>query len=165
MQERDSFPVNAGFSWKEGETVNKSAVLWTWAAFHWPDRCGWSCWSAQWNKTFRRIGSSGTSQNGDPNRSNMADALATYWRRVSIWILQPIYRTVLPKWCNLLWIWYHFTEIDFTPTISFSLFKVLIFRTHTCEPVASKMLEKFTGELAKKRENFVGLRYVKNVGK
>ena len=25
-----------------------------------------------------RIGSSGTSQNGDPNRSNMADALATY---------------------------------------------------------------------------------------
>ena len=36
---------------------------------------------------------------------------------------------------------------------------------HTCEPVASKMLEKFTGELAKKRENFVGLRYVKNVGK
>ena len=31
-----------------------------------------------------RIGSSGTSQNGDPNRSNMADALATYWRRVSI---------------------------------------------------------------------------------
>ena len=36
---------------------------------------------------------------------------------------------------------------------------------HTCEPVASKMLEKFPGELAKKRENFVGLRYVKNVGK
>ena len=36
---------------------------------------------------------------------------------------------------------------------------------HTCEPVASKMLEKFTGELAKKRENFVGRRYVKNVGK
>ena len=36
---------------------------------------------------------------------------------------------------------------------------------HTCEPVASKMLEKLTGELAKKRENFVGLRYVKNVGK
>ena len=32
---------------------------------------------------------------------------------------------------------------------------------HTCEPVASKMLEKFPGELAKKRENFVGLRYVK----
>ena len=30
---------------------------------------------------------------------------------------------------------------------------------HTCEPVASKMLEKFPGELAKKRENFVGLRY------
>ena len=36
---------------------------------------------------------------------------------------------------------------------------------HTCEPVASKMLEKFSGELAKKLENFVGLRYVKNVGK
>ena len=36
---------------------------------------------------------------------------------------------------------------------------------HTCEPVASKMLEKFTGDLAKKLENFVGLRYVKNVGK
>ena len=38
-------------------------------------------------------------------------------------------------------------------------------QVYTCEPVASKMLEKFTGELAKKRENFVGLRYVKNVGK
>ena len=38
-------------------------------------------------------------------------------------------------------------------------------KEHTCEPVASKMLEKITGELAKKRENFVGLRYVKNVGK
>ena len=37
--------------------------------------------------------------------------------------------------------------------------------SHTCEPVASKMLEKFPGELAKKRENFVGLRYVKKVGK
>ena len=40
-----------------------------------------------------------------------------------------------------------------------------IFNLHTCELVASKMLEKFTGDLAKKRENFVGLRYVKNVGK
>ena len=47
------------------------------------------------------------------------------------------------------------TTIDFLEWIS----------NHTCEPVASKMLEKFTGELAKKRENFVGLRYVKNVGK
>ena len=27
------------------------------AAFHWADRSGWSCWSAQWNATFRRIGS------------------------------------------------------------------------------------------------------------
>ena len=43
--------------------------------------------------------------------------------------------------------------------------KLKIGQSHTCEPVASKMLEKFTGELAKKRENFVGLRYVKNVGK
>ena len=60
------------------------------AAFHWPDRSGWSCWSAQWNATFRRIGSSGTSQNGDPNWSNMADALATYWRRVSIWITAAV---------------------------------------------------------------------------
>ena len=37
-----------------------------------------------------RIGSSGTSQNGDPNRSNMADALATYWRRVSIRITATV---------------------------------------------------------------------------
>ena len=44
-------------------------------------------------------------------------------------------------------------------------FQVIVHSQHTCEPVASKMLEKFTGELAKKRENFVGLRYVKNVGK
>ena len=35
---------------------------------------------------------------------------------------------------------------------------------HTCEPVASKNLEKFSGELAKKLENFLGLGYIKNVG-
>ena len=39
------------------------------------------------------------------------------------------------------------------------------FESHTCEPVASKNLEKFSGELAKKLENFVGLQYIKNVGK
>ena len=38
-------------------------------------------------------------------------------------------------------------------------------KSHACEPVASKNLEKFSGELAKKLENFVGLRYIKNVGK
>ena len=47
-------------------------------------------------------------------------------------------------------------------------YKKLQFEFYFCihvNPVASKMLEKFTGELAKKLENFVGLRYVKNVGK
>ena len=62
----------------------------SWAALHWPDRSGWSCWSAQWNATFRRIGSSGTSQSGDPNWSNMADALAMSWRRVSIQITTAV---------------------------------------------------------------------------
>ena len=53
-----------------------------------------------------------------------------------------------------------------TATVNIYLrIEVYLFVSHTCEPVASKMLEKFTGELAKKRENFVGLRYVKNVGK
>ena len=35
---------------------------------------------------------------------------------------------------------------------------------HTCEPVAKKNLEKFSGELAKKLENFVGPRYIEKCG-
>ena len=41
-----------------------------------------------------RIGSSGTSQNGDPIRSNMVDALAMYWRRVSIRITAAVSKCV-----------------------------------------------------------------------
>ena len=37
--------------------------------------------------------------------------------------------------------------------------------THTCEPVASKKLENFAGELAKKLENFVGHRHTDNLDK
>ena len=51
-------------------------------------------------------------------------------------------------WCPLLQVMSRFDSIP-----------------HTCEPVASKNLEKFSGELAKKLKNFVGLRYIKNVGK
>ena len=36
---------------------------------------------------------------------------------------------------------------------------------HTCEPVASKKLENFAGELAKKLENFVGHRHTDNLDK
>ena len=57
-------------------------------------------------------------------------------------------------------------ELIFLPLIlRINTSNLCVIPIHTCEPVASKMLEKFAGELAKKRENFVGLRYVKNVGK
>ena len=66
---------------------------------------------------------------------------------------------------HMSWIW---RKVNFlqqaTQTYNITT-TIPTFKTHTCEPVASKMLEKFTGELAKKRENFVGLRYVKNEGK
>ena len=54
-----------------------------------------------------RIGSSGTPQNGDPNRSNMADALATYWRRVSIRITAAVSDCLakMTQWLvNMMWL-------------------------------------------------------------
>ena len=58
-------------------------------------------------------------------RFNMADALATYWRRVSIRITTAVSNCVAKnaKWRNLLWIWCHFIEINFTHTIFLSIFK------------------------------------------
>ena len=56
-------------------------------------------------------------------------------------------------------------QMVFSPPIFFRNDKKRRYYCHTCEPVASKNLEKFSGELAKKLENFVGLRYIKNVGK
>ena len=50
--------------------------------------------TTQSNATFRRIGSSGTSKIGDSDRCNMADALATYWRRVSILLTVAVYKRI-----------------------------------------------------------------------
>ena len=75
-------------------------------------------------------------------------------------------------YCNLLWSSQKYIEKDQLWGAARLSHFVLSFMSqstvisqkwlhHTCEPVASKMLEKFSGELAKKLENFVGLRYVK----
>ena len=42
---------------------------------------------------------------------------------------------------------------------------LLFYDQHTCEPVTSKKLENFAGELAKKLENFVGHRHTDNLDK
>ena len=52
-------------------------------------------------------------------RSNSADALATYWRRVYNYS-QLLYRCVLPKWHNLIWICRDWEEIfDYGPFSAF----------------------------------------------
>ena len=102
------------------------------AAFHWSDRSGGSCWSAQWNGKFLQIASTGTSKNVNPNWSYMADALATYWWGVSIQItadvlscvanMTPFYRnqlhsynflfsfqsTDIPHWVQSTWLFFIF---------------------------------------------------------